>query len=363
MKVYFYSRGRLRDRQLDTVRTWPRADVVNFGTFESNVGTQVPKSVALHRRQAVVWPQRLPLINLKLRPRDLPPDVAVYVWGAVVATGPFIVDLDNPYALTGYNLRAMTLYRPLLRAFLGSPRCLAIRCMSAACRESIRILFGDAVAAKAQVRYPSSGLRVAAEVPRRNDDECRFLFVSTQFEIKGGVALLRAFRRVLEVAPNARLDLITHLPPEHQPLLAACGNSARIHEARLSRNQVFEQFITTADVLIHPTYLDSFGMIALEGLAGGLGLIVTDVYALRELVEEGVNGMVLPAPISVWDGYLPSRHYYRLGDIKDDIKATNTTAFEEQLFRAMEKFATDKPFRTQARFASLARFRERFRAS
>ena len=363
MKVYFYSRRGLRDRQLDTVRTWPRNEVVNFAAFDRGEGAQVPKSLALQRRQVVVWPQRVPLINLKLRPRGLPADVAVYVWGAVVATGPFIVDLDNPYALTGYNLRAVDLYRPVLRAFLGSRRCVAIRCMSAACRESLRILFGEAIAAKAQVHYPSSGLRVATEVPERLESGCRFLFVSTQFEIKGGPALLRAFRRVLDVAPDARLDLITHLPPEYAPLVADCDDAVRLHEARLSRSEVFERFILTTDVLIHPTYLDSFGMIALEALAGGLGLIVTDVYALRELVSEGVNGFVLPAPISVWDGFLPSRHYYRLGDVKDAIRATDTAAFENELVRAMVKFATDREFRARARGASLSLFHERFRAS
>jgi hypothetical protein len=94
-----------------------------------------------------------------------------------------------------------------------------------------------------------------------------------------------------------------------------------------------------------------------------LGLIVTDVYALRELVSEGVNGFVLPPPISVWDGYLPSRHYYRLGEVKDDIRATDTTAFENELVRAMVKFATDRQFRARARAASLSLFHERFRAS
>jgi glycosyltransferase involved in cell wall biosynthesis len=363
MKVFFYSRGSLRDRQLDTIRTWPRQEVINFGTYDLAVGAQVPKSVALNRKQHVVWAQRLPLINVKLRPGGLAKDVAVYVWGAVVATGRFIVDLDNPYALTGYNLRAMTLYRPVLRAFLASERCVAIRCMSAACRESLRILFGEKIAAKAQVRYPSSGLRVAAAVTGRTDDECRFLFVSTQFEIKGGPALLRAFRRVLDIAPNARLEMITHLPPEYESLVSECGGAVRIHEARMSRAEIFEKFIATTDVLVHPTYLDSFGMIALEGLAGGLGLIVTDVYALRELVESGVNGFVLPPPISIWDGYLPSRHYYRLGDVKDDIRATDTTGFEEHLVQAMVKFATNREFRVRARIASLSLFRERFRAN
>ena len=43
-----------------------------------------------------------------------PKDSVIYVWGAVVSKGNFIVDLDNPWSLTGYNLTAMSLYRPIL---------------------------------------------------------------------------------------------------------------------------------------------------------------------------------------------------------------------------------------------------------
>jgi hypothetical protein len=53
----------------------------------------------------------------------------VYVRGGIVASGYFIVALDNPYSLTGYNLLAMRLYRPLVRVVLRSRRCVAIRCM------------------------------------------------------------------------------------------------------------------------------------------------------------------------------------------------------------------------------------------
>ncbi len=63
-----------------------------------------------------------------------------------------IFDLDNPYSLTSYNLLAMRLYRPLLRVVLRSRRCVAIRCMSEPCRETLRALFGEAVARRSTIR-------------------------------------------------------------------------------------------------------------------------------------------------------------------------------------------------------------------
>jgi len=114
-----------------------------------------------------------------------------------VFTGNFIVDLDNPWSLTGFNLRAMPLYKSILRYILASSRCLEIRCISEACRLSLKALFGQTVYDKASVHYPFIPQKVPS-VPSVIPEPCRFLFVGTQFEIKGGEALLKAFRRVYE---------------------------------------------------------------------------------------------------------------------------------------------------------------------
>ena len=48
-----------------------------------------------------------------------------------------------------------------------------------------------------------------------------------------------------------------------------------------------------SDILIHPTYVDTFGVVVLEAIAHGLGIISTDLYALPEMVYDGVNGIIL----------------------------------------------------------------------
>ena len=123
------------------------------------------------------------MINIKLRPRKAPKDAVIYVWGAVVATGSFIVDLDNPWSLTGYNLTAMSFYRPILKYILNSSRCTEIRCISQACRLSLKALFGQAVYDKSSLHYPCIPQKVSS-VGSAITDDCRFLFVGTQFEKK-----------------------------------------------------------------------------------------------------------------------------------------------------------------------------------
>jgi glycosyltransferase involved in cell wall biosynthesis len=115
-----------------------------------------------------------------------------------------------------------------------------------------------------------------------------------------------------------------------------------------------------ADVLVLPTYVESFGMVALEALAHGLALIATDVYALRELVEDGRNGRLLSPPISVWDEALPGRYYYDLENIKDYIRRTDTSSFEDHMFNAMLEFSIEPRRVTDARIESVKIMRECF---
>ena len=43
----------------------------------------------------------------------------------------------------------------------------------------------------------------------------KFLFVGTQFELKGGKALLRAFSNAYKKNSNISLNIITHLPDNY----------------------------------------------------------------------------------------------------------------------------------------------------
>ncbi|MBM3271332.1 MAG: glycosyltransferase family 4 protein [Candidatus Sericytochromatia bacterium] len=348
-QVYFYPHAYMRDRQLDTIRSWPTDRVLNPEIADRR-GSQVSVNRALAPSQAISWKQRLPLLNIKRRPRGLPREAAVYVWGAIMASGPFIVALDNPYALTGYNYRALGRYRRLLQALLESHRCLAIHCMSQACREGVAYLFGQAVADKAIVDYPK--IRQEVQAVPESQGECRFLFIGTQFEIKGGAALLAAFEAVRKAVPSATLDCITHLPPEYESLVNRCAGLT-IFPAELPREEIYQRFMRTADVLVHPTYIESFGMVVLEALAHGLAIITTDVYALKEMVHDGRNGFVLPPPISAWSDYLPTPHLIDWPHFKDRVRNTDTAAFTDRLAEAMIRLAADHQFRTQARRESL----------
>jgi glycosyltransferase involved in cell wall biosynthesis len=357
--VWFYPHGVLRERQLDVIRGWPRGRVLNPELAEKTPGALAGTGARPTARRTGLL-GRLPLPNVKRRPSALPPDSAIYLFGGVVDRGPFVIDLDTPYALTGYNLAALPLWRGLLRRMLLSPRCLAIRCMSEACRRSLTLEFGPAAGAKSEVHYPQIAQAPAAQTPRALReawDGPRFLFVGTQFEIKGGAALLRAFHKVHAAVPTARLDVVTHLPAARFALAEQLG--VAVHPASLDRAALWQRFFSQADVLVLPTFVESFGMVALEALAHGLAVVATDLYALPEMVKDGVNGALLHAPLSIWDGYRPGRLYRALDTVPEAAARLETTAFELDLATAMIRLC-DRATLASAQTASRHLYEEHF---
>ena len=72
-KVFFYPHAYLRDRHLDTIRRWPADRVVNPEIVAKRRGEQVSREKALSARPSTSWIQRVPLLNVKRRPKSAPP--------------------------------------------------------------------------------------------------------------------------------------------------------------------------------------------------------------------------------------------------------------------------------------------------
>jgi glycosyltransferase involved in cell wall biosynthesis len=160
---------------------------------------------------------------------------------------------------------------------------------------------------------------------------------------------MRAWPAVRAALPGATLDVITHLPDGY-----TVPEGATVHAARFSRDEIWQRFLRQADVLVHPTYVESFGMVVLEAMAHGLAVVATDVYALGEMVGAD-NGALLAPPLSIWDGVRPAALYHQLDRAAEITRATDTGAFERDLAEAMIAIARDPDRLLAAKRNSLAR--------
>ena len=53
-------------------------------------------------------------------------------------------------------------------------------------------------------------------------------------------------------------------------------------------------WLAASDVLVFPSYREGFPNVVLEAGAMGLPSIVTDINGSREIIQNGVNGIIIP---------------------------------------------------------------------
>jgi UDP-glucose:(heptosyl)LPS alpha-1,3-glucosyltransferase len=56
------------------------------------------------------------------------------------------------------------------------------------------------------------------------------------------------------------------------------------------------RFLQGADVMLHPAYMESGGIVLIEALVAGLPVLATDVCGFAPYVEESGGGVLIPSP-------------------------------------------------------------------
>jgi glycosyltransferase involved in cell wall biosynthesis len=394
IRVFFWQRSRQRERQRDTVRMCP--DGIQALTLRT---AQVDETRLVAERSSkarvflsalvrCLWP-----INFRwITGWSAHESEVVYSWGILpIGRAPYILELDNPYALTWYQVRLFRLLRPLLRRFLMAERCRAIVCISAACRRNLLAELGAELAPKTRVVYPfiddyklelqseasvlghnrsessalQTGLSLEDATLVKFDHESNeqvklvtFLYVSTSFTLKGGRQLLRAFSNLVATGAAARLVCITRIPADIAIEFDNC-HWLVVEPPTLNRKELRERFFATADVFVLPTIQDSFGMVLLEALANRLPIISTNLYAIPEMVNDGQSGLLVSPPFRYFDNQDCAVAAYWNKRIERHIEHGSFADFEQSIFRALLQ-CMNASFRDQARHAADELFMQRF---
>jgi glycosyltransferase involved in cell wall biosynthesis len=132
--------------------------------------------------------------------------------------------------------------------------------------------------------------RLKAEGDARSSGPTRLLFVGADFARKGGPTLVEAFRSGLH--PNCVLDIVTKDESVGRELAGTEG--VRVHYGLTANSEPLRELYAAADLFVFPTRADCLPIAVMEAMAAGLPVIATNVGALREEVEDGVNGLIVP---------------------------------------------------------------------
>jgi glycosyltransferase involved in cell wall biosynthesis len=364
LDLLFLQRPGHRERQRDTMRAVPagvRARSTLTAVDAVDERTTFLRSISFRGRLKSVLARALVPIHVRRVPaafrRD---DALLYTWGAIPAgtRQRYIVECDTPYVLSMYGVTWFRIVRPLLSRLLGASRCVGVVCVSEACRTALLRELGGQLADKVHVVYPVPPPVHGAPAARDASAPLRVLFVSTQFVLKGGRELLAAVRSLVGQGAAIELTMVTDV--EAAAMYARPDDTfVRLVPANVPREELRRDYFGQAHVLVHPTFQDSFGMVLLEGLAAGLPIIATDLFAADEMVVGGANGSLVEPPVRYYAR--DKRAVWRNWgiDLERTLRQREFPDFAAALARAITPML-DEPTRSACAARSRRLFAERF---
>lgn len=128
-----------------------------------------------------------------------------------------------------------------------------------------------------------------AEAPRETrHGALRFLFIGRSGRAKGADILAAACARLDRDAMPYHLDCVGKLTPDAVQQL---GPFATLHGE--AGHEQLAEYMRRADVLVHPSRFDSFGLVIPESLACGTPAIVSDMTGAKYMIRDGETGWVI----------------------------------------------------------------------
>lgn len=134
-------------------------------------------------------------------------------------------------------------------------------------------------------------------------DNFVFIFVGRLVGDKGINELVKAFSNLNSEfrIQNSKLLLVGPLETDLDPLLPetleAKENDPNIIE--VGYQQDVRPYFAISDALVFPSYREGFPNVVMQAGAMGLPSIVSDINGCNEIIEDGVNGMIIPSKNTV----------------------------------------------------------------
>ncbi len=130
--------------------------------------------------------------------------------------------------------------------------------------------------------------RFAPAGPKPTNPVPRILFVGSLGLRKGTPLLLRAFSRLKE---KAELHLVGPVEGNFAADLAALPLNDVVVKGPVSGEALSKQY-AGADVFCLPSLEEGFGMVALEAMACGLAVVISDAAGAADAITPGGNGLI-----------------------------------------------------------------------
>ncbi len=201
--------------------------------------------------------------------------------------------------------------------------------------ESYAGLTDPLILKKTEVVYPAIRAIPEAGVPRTEADNTLLLF-SGDFFRKGGVNVVDAFEAIqsrypgitLQLCCDENIDFNTSDQHLRSTYLAKIRQNRSIIFGRVSRQKMLTEILPRTTVYLLPTYAEAFGFAILEAQAHGIPVIATNHFAIPEMIQDGVNGLLIDT--STYDQEAMFRGYV-VNHIPTDFRTHVTSCLVQNL--------------------------------
>lgn len=127
-------------------------------------------------------------------------------------------------------------------------------------------------------------------------DDFVFVFVGRLVKDKGINELVVAFENLHKLNSKAKLLLVGDYESDLDPLSPEVLNSIKANPAIISVGFQYDvrPYFSISNVLVFPSYREGFPNVVMQAGAMGLPSIVSDINGCNEIIEDSVNGFIIP---------------------------------------------------------------------
>ncbi|MBP6756378.1 MAG: glycosyltransferase family 4 protein [Bacteroidia bacterium] len=150
------------------------------------------------------------------------------------------------------------------------------------------------------------------DIIKEYESTINILFVGVDWKRKGGDIVLDTIDKLDKKGFNVQLIVIGCVPPQTHPKMKVIPFLNKNDNNDMLK---FQEFFKKSHLFFMPTRAECYGIVFCEANAYGLPVITTDTGGVSSIIENGVNGFMLPFEAK-------SEEYYKvIADlISDDLK-------------------------------------------
>lgn len=180
--------------------------------------------------------------------------------------------------------------RKKILSLLMGENCKKIMPWSEWSQETILQIFPE-IKDKLEIVYPAVPIQ---NFKKEKKDKIKILFVGRNFKIKGGEVALMVMDKLTKKYNNVEGIVVSEVPKE---IYEKYKENEKIEfKGMIPQEKLFKEVYPGSDILLYPTFSDTFGFAILESKSFGLPVVTMETmstHTIKETIEEGKTGFII----------------------------------------------------------------------